>query len=65
MTKSAQWPHKRKTAAQRANDANRAQQLAVNAKTARPSDRRADAPGQISTQGLSDDKRPVGIGRKR
>ena len=62
---SSQWPPKRKTAAQRANDANRAQQLAVNAKAARPSDRRADAPGETSTQGLSDDNRPVGVARRR
>lgn len=62
---SSQWPQKAKTAAQRANEANRAQQLAVNAKTARPSDRRPDAEGQTSTQGMADDNRPAGIARKR
>lgn len=61
----SQWPQKAKTAAQRANEANRAQQLAVNAKATRPGDGRTDTEGQVSTQGLSDDNRPVGIARKR
>lgn len=62
---SSQWPQKAKTAAQRANEANRAQQLAVNEKSARPSDRRPDAEGDVSTQGMADDNRPAGVARNR
>lgn len=42
MTKSVQRPEKPKTAAQRASEANRLQQLAVRDRTARPSDRRTE-----------------------
>jgi hypothetical protein len=58
---SSQWPQKRQTAAQRANEANRAQQVAVNGKGVRPSDRRAPAEGEASNQGLENDNRPVGV----
>ena len=62
---SPQRPQKPKTAAQRAAEANRQQQLAVNAKGSRPSDRRATKDGEASTQGLDDDRRPVGVARGR
>lgn len=62
---SSQRPQKPKTAAQRASEANRAQQLAVNAKGSRPSDRRATKEGEASDQGLDNDRRPVGVKRGR
>ena len=62
---SSQWPQKRQTAAQRANDANRAQQVAVNEKSGRPSDRRATQEGEASDQGLDNDNRPVGVGLRK
>ena len=62
---TSQRPEKPKTAAQRAAEANHAQQLAVNAKAGRPSDRRATKEGEVSNQGLDNDQRPVGIARKR
>lgn len=62
---SSQYPPKAKTAAQRANEANRAQQMAVNAKSGQPNDRRAPQPGEASDAGLANDQRPVGIARKR
>ena len=58
-------PQKRMTAAQRANDANRAQQVAVNAKAGRPSDRKAPAEGETSDQGLKNDNGPVGVGLRK
>ena len=62
---TSQWPQKAKTAAQRAAEANRAQQLAVNTHGGRPSDRRTTKDGETSTQGLDNDHRPVGIANKR
>ncbi len=62
---SSHWPQKRQTAAQRANEANRAQQVAVNEKAGRPSDRRAPAEGEASDQGLDNDNRPVGVGLRK
>jgi hypothetical protein len=62
---SSQWPQKRQTAAQRANEANRAQQVAVNDKGGRPSDRRAPAAGEALDQGLTNDNRPVGVGLRK
>jgi len=62
---SSQWPQKRQTAAQRANDANRAQQVATNGKAGRPSDRKATAEGETSDQGLANDNRPVGVGLRK
>lgn len=62
---SSQWPLKRQTAAQRANEANRAQQVAVNGHAGRPSDRRAQAEGEASDQGLANDNRPVGVGLRK
>jgi hypothetical protein len=61
---TTQRPEKPKSAAQRAAEANRAQQIAVNAKGSRPSDRRNTKDGVASDQGLENDQRPVGIGRK-
>jgi hypothetical protein len=61
---TTQRPEKPKSAAQRAAEANRAQQIAVNAKGSRPSDRRNTKDGEASDQGLENDQRPVGIGRK-
>ena len=61
---SSQRPQKPLTAAQRAAEANRAQQMAVNAKGARPSDRRNTPEGETSDQGLDNDQRPVGVARK-
>ena len=62
---SDQRPQKPKSAAQRASEANHAQQLAVNSKMARPSDRRTKQEGETQDEGLSNDNRPVGIARKR
>ena len=62
---SSQRPQKPKTAAQRASEANRAQQLAVDAKAGRPNDRKATQPGETSDQGLDNDRRPVGVARRR
>jgi hypothetical protein len=62
---SSQWPQKRQTAAQRANEANRAQQVAVNDKGGRPSDRKVPAVGEASDQGLTNDNRPVGVGLRK
>lgn len=64
MTKSVQHPQKPLTAAQRANEANRAQQMAVNAKLGRPSDRRTPQEGDTSDAGLNNDKRPAGLARR-
>lgn len=61
---NSQRPQKPMTAAQRASEANRQQQLAVNARGARPSDRRATRDGETSDQGLDNDHRPVGVARK-
>ena len=61
---NSQWPQKAKTAAQRANEANRAQQVAVNGKAGRPSDRKALQPGETSDQGMANDRRPAGLARK-
>ena len=61
---SIQRPQKPMTAAQRAAEANRLQQVAVNSKGPRPSDRRATQEGEASDQGLDNDQRPVGIARK-
>lgn len=36
MTRSTQWPPKKKTAAQRASEANRAEQMADNTRYGRP-----------------------------
>ena len=62
---SSQWPQKAKTAAQRANEANRAQQVAVNDKSGRPSDRKALQEGDTPDQGMANDHRPAGIARNR
>jgi hypothetical protein len=62
---SDQQRQKPKTAAQRAGEANRAQQLAVNSKMARPSDRRTKQDGETQDDGLTNDNRPVGVARKR
>ncbi|MEQ1781635.1 MAG: hypothetical protein ABMA14_09760 [Hyphomonadaceae bacterium] len=64
MSKSIQHPQKAPTAAQRANEANRAQQMAVNGKAGRPSDRKATQEGEISDQGMVNDQRPAGLARK-
>ena len=62
---TSQRPEKPKTAAQRANEANREQQIAVNGKAGRPSDRRAPQAGEAPNQGLTNDNRPVGIGLRK
>lgn len=64
MSKSIQHPQKAPTAAQRANEANRAQQMAVNGKSGRPSDRKAPHEGEVSDQGMANDQRPAGMARK-
>ena len=66
MTKSRddQTPRPR-TAAQRASDKNREQQLAVRANGARPADRRSPSEGETGDAGLSNDLRPVGVKRRR
>ena len=64
MSKSIQHPQKAPTAAQRANEANRAQQIAVNGTGGRPTDRKATQEGEISNQGLTNDQRPAGLARK-
>ncbi len=64
MSRPIQHPQKPLTAAQRANEANRAQQMAVNGKSGRPSDRKAPQSGEISDQGMANDQRPVGMARK-
>lgn len=51
------------TAAQRASEANRAQQFAVHNRRAQPSDRRAAPDGEASTAGLDNDNRPVGVNK--
>lgn len=56
---------KPKTPAQRASEANHAQQMAINGKVSRPSDRRSQQPGEVADTGLSNDNRPVGIARNR
>lgn len=52
------------TAAQRASEANRAQQLAIHNRRAQPSDRRSTQDGETSTAGLDNDHRPVGMNRR-
>ncbi len=64
-TRSTQYPPKRQSAAQKANDANRLQQMAINGKTTRPGDRRSAQPGEASTEGLADNNQPVGIARRK
>jgi hypothetical protein len=64
MSSSIQHPQKPPTAAQRANEANRAQQMAVNGKAGRPTDRKALQTGEISDQGMANDQRPAGLARK-
>ncbi len=53
-----------KTAAQRASEANRLQQLAVRDSRPQPSDRRSAQPGEKSDAGLENDHRPVGVKRR-
>ena len=52
------------TAAQRASEANRLQQLAVRDSRAQPADRRTAQPGEASNAGLDNDNRPVGVQRR-
>lgn len=54
-----------RTAAQRASDANRLQQLAVHGHRPQPSDRRSLQPGEKSEAGLDNDQRPVGVNKRR
>ena len=61
---SSQWPQKRQTAAQRANEANRAQQVAVNDKGGRPSDRKAPAVGEALARAALD-RSPVALADRR
>ena len=65
MSRPIQHPQKPLTAAQRANEANRAQQMAVNGAGGRPSDRKAIPEGEISDHGMANDQRPAGIARNR
>jgi len=51
------------TAAQRASEANRAQQIAVRDSRSQPADRRTAQPGEASSAGLDNDNRPVGVRR--
>jgi hypothetical protein len=64
MSRPIQHPQKPLTAAQRANEANRAQQMAVNGNAGRPSDRKAIQEGEVSDQGMANDQRPAGVARK-
>ena len=52
------------TAAQRASEANRAQQIAIHEKRSQPSDRRTPQSGDNADAGLTDDNRPVGPNRR-
>ncbi len=54
-----------RTAAQRASDANRLQQIAVRDRMPQPADRRSLQPGEKSEAGLDNDQRPVGVNRRR
>ncbi len=65
MSSSIQHPQKPLTAAQRANEANRAQQMAMNGSGGRPTDRKATQEGEISDQGMANDQRPSGVARNR
>lgn len=65
MSSSIQRPQKPLTAAQRANEANRLQQMAVNGQSGRPSDRKAPQAGDNPDQGMADDQRPAGLARNR
>lgn len=62
-----QAPHadRPQTAAQRASEANRLQQLAVHGRKPQPSDRRSPQPGEKSEAGLDNDHRPVGVNKRR
>lgn len=53
-----------KSAAQRASEANRLQQIAVRDRGPQPSDRRTQQPGDKSDSGLENDQRPVGVKRR-
>ena len=64
MSRPIQHPQKPLTAAQRANEANRAQQMAMNSSGGRPADRKAPHEGEISDQGMANDQRPAGLARK-
>ncbi len=55
---------RRLTAAQRASEANRAQQYAIHNRRAQPADRRTSEEGESSTAGLDNDNRPVGTNRR-
>ena len=63
---SAQAPRAERplTAAQRASEANRAQQLAAHNRRAQPSDRRPAPEGEVSAAGLDNDNRPVGVNKR-
>ena len=65
MSSSIQRPQKAPTAAQRANEANRAQQMAVNGQFGRQGDRKAPQEGEAPDQGMANDQRPSGIARNR
>ena len=52
------------TAAQRASEANRLQQIAVRDSRAQPADRRTTQAGEASDAGLENDNRPVGVHRR-
>jgi hypothetical protein len=53
-----------KSAAQRASEANRLQQIAVRDRSPQPSDRRSAQPGEKSDAGLDNDRRPVGVNKQ-
>lgn len=55
---------KPKSPAQRASDANRLHQTAVNDKTPRPNDRRTKQDGETADDGMTNDNRPVGVNRR-
>jgi hypothetical protein len=58
-------PDRPRTAAQRASDANRLQQIAVRDRLPQPLDRRSPQAGEKSEAGLDNDQRPVGVNRRR
>ncbi len=62
--RQSQRPERPPSAAQRASEANRAQQAAVRAQTARPADRRTPVEGETSNAGLENDNRPVGVNKR-